>query len=676
MSPEKPVTPDLRPITRRQAQRLARVARVPAESLEGVRVAELEERLRWRIDPNLLLFRRICGKVVKQDPLTGALQPVPNATVHVLDTDCSFVGFFPGGSPWFWLWPFACTTEELATVTTDACGRFCVWIPAFDVDHYLRFRLERVCFPEIVKPTLRDVLERLEYDPPLTRPPRPEPDPGPLVVDRLRLEHLTQLLGPDAVHSLAEAAAPSVLGDRIPSEQAGLDRPAFLRRLPPPLTGEMRGALADESSAGIEHVADSLRAEPALFKRLSPERYIGPFLRCRWVIVPEWTTLLDVPDITFRVTQDIDGDGVEEEIYTEGFFDVRWNAGAIPDVTLVASPGAISVPHCEPVEGIECQNTPAIVTAGYMPLLATHHDDTTGLATRVNRPRPPDGHYGTPQSSPGFAPYTRTLNLHGCQRIGGASHYRLTYAFNGGAQVPFTGLAWWAPRLGPGAPIHVVPDGDGWYPVLPVAQLAHPTWLLSWPTHAYGDGSYELRLELGAAAGGSIAVTDTSSPRTFLIDNSRPDVQFHEIRWRAATVPLATPWTDANSVLLPDICPVLTRPAGTDVHLRVVWSASADHLRNAQLGAGGCGAGGFSFVTGEESFRHWHIDAANNAVLRTAVLLLPGGRPPGCYHLRVDGWGRQFNPSGFDAGPSANWYINQGTFSWSQVTRSISLVNA
>ena len=33
---------------------------------------------------------------------------------------------------------------------------------------------------------------------------------------------------------------------------------------------------------------------------------VGPFLRCRDVIVAEWQTFFDVPDITFRVTQDVD----------------------------------------------------------------------------------------------------------------------------------------------------------------------------------------------------------------------------------------------------------------------------------------------------------------------------------------------------------------------------------
>jgi hypothetical protein len=328
------------------------------------------------------------------------------------------------------------------------------------------------------------------------------------------------------------------------------------------------------------------------------------------------------------------------------------------------------------VPGIECEDTPSIVTAGYMPLLSSHHDDGDGYAVRVNRPRPPDGRYSTPQSSPGEAPYARTLNLHGCHRIGDPTHYRLTYEFEGASAVPFTGLAWWAPRLGPGAPIHMVPDADGWYPVLPASDLAHPNWLLSWPTNAFGNGTYDVRLELGNLSSGTISVADQSAPRRFEIDNTRPDVQLLEIRWRSATVPLSTPWNDVTSELLTGSCLVLERPIGEAVHLRVIWSAAATHLRNAQLRGGGCG-GGLSFLTGEDTRQRWHVGPSDNSVMRTAVMMLPDStsHPAGCYSVRVDAWGRQFNPSGFDHGPSANWFINQGAFSWSRVSRAISVVD-
>ncbi len=55
-------------------------------------------------------------------------------------------------------------------------------------------------------------------------------------------------------------------------------------------------------------------------------RSFGPFKRCFDVFVPKWVPMLDVPDITFRVLQDTNGDGVEEQVYGEAFFQVRWDA--------------------------------------------------------------------------------------------------------------------------------------------------------------------------------------------------------------------------------------------------------------------------------------------------------------------------------------------------------------
>ena len=45
---------------------------------------------------------------------------------------------------------------------------------------------------------------------------------------------------------------------------------------------------------------------------LDLRRFVGPFLRCRDVLLPRWQLVLDVPDVTFRVTQDVDGDGFAE----------------------------------------------------------------------------------------------------------------------------------------------------------------------------------------------------------------------------------------------------------------------------------------------------------------------------------------------------------------------------
>ena len=103
-----------------------------------------------------------------------------------------------------------------------------------------------------------------------------------------------------------------------------------------------------------------LSIAPEKLGKLDLGRFIGPFRRCHTVIIPEWTRITDIPDITFHVTQDVNGDGVEETIYSEGYFQVRWNAGTLPTIKLVASPIAISIPDCGESIPIPCGNTPAI----------------------------------------------------------------------------------------------------------------------------------------------------------------------------------------------------------------------------------------------------------------------------------------------------------------------------
>ncbi len=41
------------------------------------------------------------------------------------------------GAWWWWFWPIFCNREEIATTMTDECGKFCVWIPRWDIDRIL-----------------------------------------------------------------------------------------------------------------------------------------------------------------------------------------------------------------------------------------------------------------------------------------------------------------------------------------------------------------------------------------------------------------------------------------------------------------------------------------------------------------------------------------------------------
>ncbi len=667
-------SPDSRVVTRRQSEYLAQISGVPPEELAGKPIRELDEILRWRIDPISLFFRRVCGRVVRVDPGTGAIEGVPNATVYVEDTDCSFLGFFPIDGPWdwwWWLWPIFCDREDIATTTTDECGRFCVWIPRWDIDRILSFRRERVCFPEIVKPSLGDILKEVGavQRPPFGVDPNP-PDPTPFEVpERVILDQAGALLGRPSLGRLA-ASSGQAFGAQTADIRTLLDEPAFLDAFPPPLRDdalkrlEHGEVLPESSERNADHIASATSSLD-----LSVSRAVGPFLRCRDIIVPEWQVVLDVPDITFRVTQDVDLDGDDETIYSESFFDVRWDAADIPPVTLVASPIARPSPICEG-PSIPCGDTPEIVTVGLMPLAATHHNNATGTATRVNRPRP-GGLLGDPQVSPGQAPYAGTLQLHGCHDIGGAQWYRVLYAYNGASEVPFTGLEWYPPTLtGPPWWMHAFPDASGWYKMPTAAEFANlvfPHWILNWPTTSFSDGDYVVRLQLADATKTPLSPPEEFSPTvTFAVDNKAPNVNFSQIRWRVS----GGAWLAQNTFTWPFVCIVIERPTGADIEIEVTWGATAAHLRDVQITASGCGAGTPGLLSPVSTSQHWHENFADNSVSNVTLYMLPGSAAQGSYGLSIDAWSRAFNPAGDGGGPATNWLAN---YSYIEASPSVSV---
>ena len=400
------ISPDERKLTKIQAKRLAALADVKVEEIESLTHAKLIDRLKWKVDPNLFLFRRVCGKVVKKDPITGIEYPVPYATVVVEDTDCHLISYFPKPWPWGWFFPFHCHREVLATTKTDACGNFCVWIPRFDIDWILEWRKRRICFPIIFRrPSIVDLLPKLPPEVVGPWPPIPGPDPGPLDVLRTLPPRVAEVIGGanmekviqqlTRAHSLTAFGAPNELREELSNVRA------FDMELPPPLPNEFHEALAGDNIVAAKGASalDGIRSAVAMKLGLDPKtreladfdihRFIGPFYRCYDVFIPEWHFILDVPDITFRVTQDVNGDGVEENIYTEGYFDVRWDAGPLPNVKLVASSIAKESHVCgTPV--VPCGNVPAILFAGLMPLTDLNFfNATTGYALRPNRPASP-----------------------------------------------------------------------------------------------------------------------------------------------------------------------------------------------------------------------------------------------------------------------------------------------
>lgn len=414
-----------------------------------------------------------------------------------------------------------------------------------------------------------------------------------------------------------------------------------------------------------------------------PKRYVGPLplIDCVWEWEEELVPILDVPDITFRVTQDTDGDGDQETIYSDGYFQVGWKSGPLSDVTLHASQIARinSTGTCQVPPVGECE-FPEILFAGLMPARAPYIDTTAGpnrgFGVRANPPHadglirasvfPPSLSPDTPSN----APFTGTLQLYGCNQYDGGAYYRLLYSYNGGPAVPFTNLDWYVdPFPGPGAPLHVVPDAQGWYPILATPDAWFPAHeLLDWPTTSYADGLYDVTMEIGDGSKTVIYTTPTAVP--FFVDNSVPKPLFLSLAWR--TLP-----SGAWNVFPTLVCPVVNRPKGTDIEFRVQYQVSASHLLKMDVFTSGCGGG--SLLPNPEPnalpYMHWHTNFADNFVSGTATFTLPGSALPGCYGFGVNGYSRAFNPAGGDpANPQAtDWYYDAAWLNWNQADLSVAV---
>ncbi len=681
IKPPVEMAPDARPLGPLQAARLAAATGVAEKELVGKTPAALADTLRWRIDPIWFGFRQICGRVVKRDPVTGTEYPVHYATVHVEDTDCSFLGYFPPEWPWGWLYPFNCRREDIAVTVTDACGRFCVWVPIWDIDWILRWRRERVCFPIIlVKPTIWDLLQHIRIWPPIIHPIGPDPPPWevPVGVAELTSRRAVDLLGAQTVHALVTTQMNAAVGAKMTEQQNVLSAAAFSPSLAAALPAGIKRLLEPKGARETAPLAEHLKLASLDREQLAALQCIGPFFRCWDVFVPEWFPILDAPDITVRVTQDVNGDGTQETIYSEGFFDVRWNAGYIPDVTLEASQIALAAPACDTPDTLCGEGAPFLQFVGLMPLSTApspaYIDAASGYALRPNRPHP-NGLYVDPMPSfPAQTPYSRTLQLYGCNHATGAVYYRLRYSFDGSTPVPFTGLTWPVFRFVGGVlqTMWVTADSSGWYPILNPADGWFPDHLLlNWPTAQ--DGLYNVDVQLGDAGK---AVLETSPGTGFRVDNSAPYALFTGLAWRVAGT---TVWT-----VLDLHCPVLVRPAGQAIEFRISYLGSAAHLRSLRLSAWGCdGDAPLTEAAPTWSdppstvnpYEHWSTDPVlDNAVARTAIYSLSGAAPAGAYrfHLEVDS--RSFNPAGGDGGFQANWYYDP-VYNWTDAEFAVAVVD-
>jgi hypothetical protein len=652
--------PDKHILTARQANRLAALTHVGPNELTGKTTAELGNRLRAVIDPKLLLFRRICGQVVKANP--GAVDlPVPFATVNVYDVDLRLLAWSPPGLPYTWFFPFFWRREKLATVTTDECGRFCVWVPRFDIDFYLRWRLERRCYLEwLRKPTLDDLLRYRELLPPIPQPEpgplRPKIGPRPIELGKL-MTHASKLLDPAAAAKLHEAVSDVRPGSLLSEADARLAQPAFREAVTPPDMSKVRELLEPAMRAKL---AARVGVPPQMLEKLDPSRVFGPFLRCKLVFVPEWTAVLDIPDLTFEVTQDIDGDGQQEIIYREGLFDVRWDAGSIADVKLHVQANAITGPSCELPDPGPCGD-PSILFAGNYPLQATsaispYHDATTGYAKLPNRPDA-DGVPGGTRIAPASTPMLGNFYLMGCAEKAGATHYRVQHEVSGSTGYLNGSYGPLLKVVGGVLQQRLVSPVDGqWYPIVARAEGWTPVGILA-PVNASGTNKHTFRLELGQLAGATInpVAGSLTNPVAIQIDTTAPVVTITDLAWRQPDTSLS--WAPLD----PFNCAVMTRANSGRVQIRLGFAVTANHLRHFEVTGSGCGPiaapelitdarDGLPAATADAA-AHWHTSATDNSATRVLYYELDAGAPAGCYSFAIKAGSRAFNPNAAMTGP-------------------------
>jgi hypothetical protein len=632
-------------------------------SREGV-VSAVDLPLRPLDDVVLNPFkRRVCGRVIKRDPVTGEVCYVPGATVRVMDVDVHLFWWYPyPGYPWGWLYPYyPYRREEIATTTTDECGRFCVDIPYLDIDAILRWRLRFYCLPIIlppprvidaidlgVKPDLRvypelDDLPELYPKPPR---PRPWPDPGPIIPEitqwettgnrafaaeplgasgaSLQAARISEKMSKFYTQPQFEAVRQVLSTKQVmfePTETADLqllERPAFPNSIIPP-------ALPDDETM-LKLIPDK--------KTLDVIRHTHPLIRlmlCWAEFVPEWHLFFDVPDIVFKVEQDIDGDGALETVYDQHYFDINWNlTEPTMNIELEAWSNAICVP-CGP-SYTPCTTT-GIVGISEMPV-DTAYLNNQGYAIRVNRPKP-DG-----TRTDAETPFCQTIRLVGCAGYGSAVYYKVFYSYEGGPETHFN-EPWYVYNISTGTSHHVVPDANGFYPVLasPEDYFPYHT-LINWRTYHYPNGQYKVRLALYDAAYNPIG--SALPPVYVVLDNSKPSpVNFLSLKWREAG-------SGAWSPPVPLHCPIIRRPTGKDIELEVEYNIAATHLRDLYISFNGCDGS-----VGDDSYWH-HTVNDNNKLLKWNVTM-PSTKDEGAYRFYIEGRSRAFNGVG---GLATNWYYD------------------
>jgi hypothetical protein len=623
-----------------QLARLAGLTGTSTAELADKPIAALkEELLAW---PGLFGWELVCGQVVKVDPVTGLKYPVAGATVNVYDVDCDWLWFFPPYWPWSWGFRFPwCVSELIETVVTDACGDFCVLIPRWDIDWIRVWIEERWCFPEILRrPSVADVL--LPHLPPL--PPGPPPDPP----DPARLAGLLDTrpdlagaIGAGAVAAIRDAANTHAVGSPATGLSDVLAANAFTQKIPAPVPAELRGLPPDDA---MKSFASRLRLRSAEGE-LDLSASYGPFQRCIDIEVPVWIPFFSVPDITFEVTQDIGG---TQQVIYDGAFDVNWAASQL-NVELDVSQSAIASPFPGCRQGIACEDAPAIVQLGYLDVDPQYLDPNSGFAILMNKPN------ATP-NTPSSAPVEGYVPLFGCAPD--AQYYRVLASYANsdgltaqnpdgtlqplpasafGPALPVTSPPWQVSRIAGGVPQvspPILPDADGWY----------STDYLSWdplnlliPWHP-ADGVYQLIVQTGNGAPGSVAVTGSSAPIPLVVDSSAPLVSLAAASWNYVGQS-ATPFTPG------DECLIIER-TNQDIEVNIAYAVTAKHLYAVSLAPGACGSSNVTPVGSDPAAAGYTYDGPfDNSLSGVATYKVGANSPDGCYTWTLTAYSRAFNPN-------------------------------
>ncbi len=143
------VAPEKRELNSLQRDHLGELAGIAPAAMDRLTVEEIRVKFGWQIDPRLLLFRRLTGRVTTQNA-DGIYRPAPNAIVRVDNTLCDLLhvrdAVLGGGV----LVVGNVRREAIAEVRTGIDGNFGLWVPRFDIESILRWRSAHPAVSEVL----------------------------------------------------------------------------------------------------------------------------------------------------------------------------------------------------------------------------------------------------------------------------------------------------------------------------------------------------------------------------------------------------------------------------------------------------------------------------------------------------------------------------------------------